>query len=509
MKKWMLGALIVVGAGVMALGQAGEKVRWTVGADTTGITGPVRADGVPDYLRAVNERESRGVTPENNAFVGWLRIVGVEHGILAASVREEVVKLCGAEPLLVKDIHFRTFEQYLTDMKVDGASEEKANNILKAAIRSEWTGETMPELNAYLLDQKDELDALVKVSAQERWWSPMVSVDGSTLVGGQLPGLGVYRSAASALAARAVLRGGQGDFEGFVADAIAVKRMGMLVGQGLTAIERLVGVAVDVMSADAMGTIAGSGKLTEAQCRKLRDALAKLPAPPSVIDSAESIERWTILDTLLQTAAGKLAQVVHANPDSGEDSKHFLTITADDVEWDEVLRSVNRDMDALIGAMKSPTIKTLREKSVALEQALQRRYAGLKAPTDLKRRPGESVKDYTHRIANAAAITIPMAMCKAEELVRRDMMFSAMLDVELAAAEQKAATGKWPEPADLVPARMKQLPRDLYPIEAPGALHFKVSARGLRVYSVGQNGKDDGGMNDGGQKLDDLGLGPQ
>ena len=36
----------------------------TISKETTYITEPLRADGYPDYIAALNQRCSRGVTPE-------------------------------------------------------------------------------------------------------------------------------------------------------------------------------------------------------------------------------------------------------------------------------------------------------------------------------------------------------------------------------------------------------------------------------------------------------------
>jgi hypothetical protein len=49
-----------------ALPAAATRPAITIGHDTTRITKPLRADGTPDYLAAINEEYSSGVTPRNN-----------------------------------------------------------------------------------------------------------------------------------------------------------------------------------------------------------------------------------------------------------------------------------------------------------------------------------------------------------------------------------------------------------------------------------------------------------
>ena len=49
-----------------------QRVELEVGFDTTYFDGPLREDGTVDYIAALNEKYSEGVTLENNAFVELL-----------------------------------------------------------------------------------------------------------------------------------------------------------------------------------------------------------------------------------------------------------------------------------------------------------------------------------------------------------------------------------------------------------------------------------------------------
>ena len=52
------------------------RVLVTISKATTYITEPLRSDGYPDYIAALNQRLSKGVTPENNAVVLFWRAMG-------------------------------------------------------------------------------------------------------------------------------------------------------------------------------------------------------------------------------------------------------------------------------------------------------------------------------------------------------------------------------------------------------------------------------------------------
>jgi hypothetical protein len=82
-------------------------------------------------------------------------------------------------------------------------------------------------------------------------------------------------------------------------------------------------------------------------------------------------------------------------------------------------------------------------------------------------------------------------------------------EVLLAATRERLASGTLPESIDaLVPARLPSVPRDPFTTDTP--LHLKVTPEGLLVWSVGPDGKDDGGPRQEGVESDtdsdDVGL---
>ena len=84
-----------------------------------------------------------------------------------------------------------------------------------------------------------------------------------------------------------------------------------------------------------------------------------------------------------------------------------------------------------------------------------------------------------------------------------------MLRVVMAAAAFHAKNGKWPERIEtLVPGALKEPVRDIYSPEGKEPVRYVVTEKGVRVYSVGQNGVDDGGVYDrAAKKLDDIVVG--
>src|SRR3954463_14005248 len=46
-----------------------------VGEDTTRITSPLRPDGMPDYIKYLDDKQREGVTAENNAFIPFIQML--------------------------------------------------------------------------------------------------------------------------------------------------------------------------------------------------------------------------------------------------------------------------------------------------------------------------------------------------------------------------------------------------------------------------------------------------
>src|SRR4051812_37602070 len=53
-----------------------RKPKFTIGKETTYVTGPVDADGYIDYAAALNERLGKGIKPADNANVLLWKAIG-------------------------------------------------------------------------------------------------------------------------------------------------------------------------------------------------------------------------------------------------------------------------------------------------------------------------------------------------------------------------------------------------------------------------------------------------
>ncbi len=92
-------------------GAAKTQSKIVIGKETSRITEPLDAEGYPDYVAAINERLSEGVTKDNNAAVLLVEALGPE--IIEADTREEALKRIGVSNLPEKGRYIVTQEEMI------------------------------------------------------------------------------------------------------------------------------------------------------------------------------------------------------------------------------------------------------------------------------------------------------------------------------------------------------------------------------------------------------------
>src|ERR1043166_6416209 len=70
LRRWIHGSLLLAAVRALAADPP-TTLPFTIAKDTTCITAPLKPDGTPDYIAALNAQFSAGVTPQNNLFVAW------------------------------------------------------------------------------------------------------------------------------------------------------------------------------------------------------------------------------------------------------------------------------------------------------------------------------------------------------------------------------------------------------------------------------------------------------
>ncbi len=164
------------------------------------------------------------------------------------------------------------------------------------------------------------------------------------------------------------------------------------------------------------------------------------------------------------------------------------------IDWDIVLRMGNKWYDRLVEAERKPTWterkKALRQvDSDIRKQAEAGRDPASSAPR-VRTNPRQRISE---RVGSAMpSLLLPATLSLGEVEARENMRFD-VTRLAFALAEYRARQGSYPAKlADLVPKYVATVPRDIFNNEE---LHYQRQGGGCLLYSVGPNGKDDGGRN--------------
>ncbi len=515
-----LAVLASIPAWAQQGGAATSRPKFTLSKETTAITSPLNADGTPDYVGALNAKYSQGVTPENNGFVVWLEAVGTrwQDGNIADAARDRVLAMCGAKATPPDGVIWKGYTQYLIDVKkltdqwrLPDERWNAALNEMKHARFELWTREQHPDFAEYLTANNKWLDKMVEATSRPKWWSPAVNREEHPKMM-SLPNQSLYplSEAAYELASRATGRAGMGDFEGFSQDVLTIKRLGRYVAGSPMMVEGVVGMAINHLADDAIGTVAVSGKLTAEQGGALSRALATLPGRRDAADEIE-FERWTTLDTFFL--------IIDGDPDFIRELQNmgvskFKTkpdsMQPEEVDLDAALKVVNQTYDMCMAPGREPSLAQIRKRDNDLDTQIAKWSEELRDNPDLRKGADETRTAYSERVARGVITIMTRDLTGIDEKFKEEDMRDRMLNVLLAAAKVHAVSGKWPATLeDLVPEAIKELPADYFSEAGKAAVKYVAVGDGVRIYSVGRNGVDDGGKANSGKNWDDIAVGKQ
>jgi hypothetical protein len=481
-------------------GKDKRKPKFTVGKETTYVTGPRDKDGYIDYEAALNERLRQGVKPENNANVLLWQAFGPHPE--GATMPPEFFKLMGVEAPPQKGEYFTDLFRFMKEhLKVDPhkQADELFDQMDRASARP-WTAKDYPHIAAWLKANEKPLALVLEASKRSHYYSPLTSrraKDGSPggLIAVLLPGVQKCREFASALSARAMLHIGEGRYDEAWQDLLACHRLARLMGRSSTLIEGLVGVAIDAIASGGDLVFLDRAKLDAKRIKACLSDLQALPPLPPAADRVDLGERFMFLDSVMlldRHGLRYLEGLAGGKVDKGPDPK--LKDFQQNIDWDPALRNANRWYDRLAAAMRlkgrgarekqldqfEEELKTLKAK-LANSEDLAKVLLGAKQPPEAM---GRVIGDVLITLLIPAVRKVQQADDRAEQIQRN-------VHLAFALAAYQRDQGRYPPKLDaLAPKYLAQIPQDLF---SGKALIYRPSEKGYLLYSVGPNGKDEQG----------------
>jgi hypothetical protein len=319
------------------------------------------------------------------------------------------------------------------------------------------------------------------------------------LIGALMPGaVKCYREVAPALAARAMLHAGEGRFDACWEDLLACERLGRLIARGAEHDEYLLGIAITQVAADAELALLDCARPTAKQARTWQRDLERLSPIPAVADKVDLGMRYTFLNTVMLSRRHpvktlRLIEILRGQrspPLPNPDPEPSPALVAS-LDWDAILRTGNAWFDRVVAAQR---VKERARRQKELDRVEEELKQDALPPAEvIKALRQESGRDKGVSKKQAATlfdfswVTIRSMQRHADwhEQSRRN------LHLAFALAAYRGEHNRYPDKLDvLAPKYLAEVPSDLF---SDKALIYRPSENGYLLYSVGVNGRDDGG----------------
>jgi hypothetical protein len=267
------------------------------------------------------------------------------------------------------------------------------------------------------------------------------------------------------------------------------------VGRGPTLIEGLVGIALDAIASTAEMVFLDRARPNDKRLRACIRDLGKLPPVPSMTEKVGWGERFMFLDvvTMIDRHGVKCLEglsVVGLPARADPRAERIL----EDIDWGPALRNANGWYDRLVAALREKS-RADREKKldqIELElKALKKKLVDGGSLAVLLAK-GKKTPAQRGKVIGDLLITLLMpALRKVQAAVDRTRQTEANLSVAFALARYQHQHKRYPKSLNaLMPKYLSQIPQDIF---AGKPLHYFAKDKGYLLYSVGLNGKDEGG----------------
>jgi len=464
------------------------------------LTTPVISEEIPEVLRELHKRLSKGIAPKDNAAVWLLHIYG--DGALDAPLHDVTLEMLGIETMSPASPLFVSIDEFVRSQ--GHASPEEAareglliDQQLQAAGQELWTAAQSPQLASYLKANENALKTLTIAADCPSYFAPLLApelpsrlLSVSLVIERRLPFL------CRLLAVRALLRFSERNLSGCLEDLTSIHKLAVLLANGSPFdVSVAKGQVMDSIAFQAERALLESGQLTRDDLHAFQTSVAAYPAFPPAWKAADVGERAIIQQELMLLKTDKDSKTGFFEESEHERVDPEQMRSLDEVSWSLAQQEANRIQDQVVAALK---IKD-RSEQLARFRELDSAYALWEATVDVKTAkfsmqlkkdlPGMS-RWVGENMAMSLRPNYYQRRASEDRMdVRRDLIVAGI------ALEMKCReNGEFPAAlADLVPSVFPAVPRDAC-TDAPFVYQHPTSTQ-ARLMSLGTNRVDDAGQN--------------
>ena len=499
----------------LAFGQ--KPVLVTISKETTHIVKPLKEDGYPDYVSALNQQFARGVTAENNIAVTVWEVVGPED--LSAGIKSLYFKHLGMEPLPTDGNYYRSFHQRIDKLislwEVDPDISPSEIQTRREAFSDQydfcwsnpWDKDSSSEMNLWLTAAEPFLNRIIQSAEQrDQYYNPYIvsaadrALPSPELISILLPGALHTREIVRGLALLANRRIAEGRIDEAIRVSRVIHRIGRLSSVGGTLIEGLVGIAIDGIGFELDNRLITTPSISKASLSKLQSQLEKLPPISSLAEKIDLTERYTYLDATISIARhGPQALSMVTDGSATEDNPVLTslakTVSGSLVDWDLVLKKGNYWYDEIkrINDIKSFAQRAIENKKLEVRLTASRVEVG--NPAAIAKQilfSGKSIPEITS--AQMSNILVALLLPSVQAAVSAEIRNDARMGITVTACALQAYhrdNNRYPDAlAALDGVYIDKRPLDPF---RGKSLTYRPQSNSFLLYSFGPNLKDEGG----------------
>ncbi len=491
--RWITAGVVAATFAFLLWGLFGPEPAIRVLRETTFLTEPLAADGLPDYCEALLAMAGPAPPPEENAAAGLFQILwpfGIDDADLPAA--------CRALGIPDKPPISRLRPPY------EEAASKITHDAWNAGLERPWSSADLPELAAWLVANEDSLDRLRAAADRPRYWFPsplLLTKREGLLMVLPLPDVAELRMACRHLSCRAMWHLGEGRHAEAWHDIRAIYRLSRLLvaddQRPQCFVTTFGALACEAMADEAVvRALLGSDGFPPALLAEIRRELESLRRSGSFAEFI-LMERIGFIDLLIgivcrePLSRAARARALGSVADATTLDRMLLRTS---IDWNVVLRRANEAYDRFESAWRRTTFE---ERRALLEQEESDLVARLKSPLDVGRIPllllsRGARSDY---LGSRLSDRFMPAFSGGLNVITRGQTRSKLTHTAVALAawrlDQEGGGSSYPERLDaLVPQYFSDVPIDPY---SGQPLIYERRNGGYLLASVGQNGTYDGG----------------
>ena len=499
----------------LAFGQ--KPVLVTISKETTRIVKPLKEDGYPDYIAALNQQFGRGITAENNIAVTVWEVVGPKN--LSADIKSMYFQHLGMDPLPTDGNYYRSFHQQIETLMT---LLEKDPDINRQEIQTRretfddqydfctsnpWTKDESSEMDLWLTAAEPFLNRIIQSAEQrDHYYNPYIvsaadrAQPSPELISILLPGALHTREIVRGLALLANRRIAEGRIDEAIRVSRVIHRIGRLSSVGGTLIEGLVGIAIDGIGFELDNRLITTPSISKASLSKLQSQLEKLPPMSSLAEKVDLTERYMYLDTTIALARHGPQVLSLVTDGSASDENPVLssfakTFSNSLIDWDLVLMNGNYWYDEF---RRINDIESFAQRAIEnskLEQRLTALRVEVGSPSAIAKQilfSGKSISQITS--IQMSNILVSLLLPALQSAISAEIRIDARMGITLTACALQAYhrdNKRYPDSlAALGGVYIDKLPVDPF---RGKSLRYRLQGDKFLLYSVGPNLKDEDG----------------